>query len=244
MSGAAAALAAVAAALAAALVVPLRERLPTGPATPTLTGVSVEDPGWMRRHRLLLAPLGGVGAHLLLGGPAAPGAGVAVAVGCWVVLGRVEPPELRRRREAVRRDLPHVVTLLGAALRGGAAPADAVATVCRALPGPAADRLRTAAARLDLGVDPATVWTGLGDDPELAPLGRALARAHVTGAPVVATVERLAEELAQRARAEVEDRARTVGVRAAVPLGLCLLPAFLLVGVVPLVAGLLGELTR
>lgn len=234
-------LAVVAAAVAVALVVPVRERLPSRRATPD---PPVETGGWMRRHRLVLSLLAGVCGHLVLGGPAAPVAGVAGAVAAWVVLGRVEPLEVRRRREAVRRELPHVVTLLGAALRGGAAPAEAVAVVCRALPGPAADRLRVAVTRLDLGVDPASVWAGLGEDPELAPLGRALARAHTTGAPVVTTVDRLAEELAQRARAEVEDRARAVGVRAAVPLGLCLLPAFLLVGIVPLVAGLLGELTR
>jgi hypothetical protein len=35
----------------------------------------------------------------------------------------------------------------------------------------------------------------------------------------------------------VGTRARAVGVKAALPLGVCLLPAFVLVGVVPLVAG-------
>jgi hypothetical protein len=40
----------------------------------------------------------------------------------------------------------------------------------------------------------------------------------------------------------VEERARSVGVKAAVPLGLCLLPAFVLVGVVPLVVSLLTSL--
>ena len=48
---------------------------------------------------------------------------------------------------------------------------------------------------------------------------------------------RLAEDLRRAARADVETRARAVGVKAAVPLGVCLLPAFVLVGVVPLVAG-------
>jgi hypothetical protein len=40
----------------------------------------------------------------------------------------------------------------------------------------------------------------------------------------------------------VEDQARAVGVKAAVPLGLCLLPSFLLIGVVPVVIGLLRSL--
>lgn len=241
MTGPVGALAVLAAATAAALLPPARERLPG--AGPPVVGAA-DEAGWMRRQRPALALLSGVAAYLFVGGVAAPVAGVAAAIGAWLVLTRAEPPAVRRRREAVRRELPHVVTLLATALRSGSAPGEAVALVCRALPGPAADRLATTSARLALGVDPATVWSGLGEDPELAPLGRALARAHATGAPVVATVERLAEELAARSRAEVEDRARTVGVRAAVPLGLCLLPAFLLVGIVPLVAGLLGELAR
>ena len=37
-------------------------------------------------------------------------------------------------------------------------------------------------------------------------------------------------------------RARAVGVRAALPLGLCLLPSFLLLGIVPLVVGMLSDL--
>ena len=92
------------------------------------------------------------------------------------------------------------------------------------------------------GWTPTQVWADLATDPALGPLGRALARAHRTGAPVVPAVERLADELTRSARAEVEDRARAVGVKAAVPLGLCLLPAFVLIGIVPVVAGLLTSL--
>ncbi len=88
------------------------------------------------------------------------------------------------------------------------------------------------------------VWAELADsDAELAALGRAMSRAHQSGAPVVAAVERLADGLARTARADVEDRARAVGVKAAVPLGLCLLPAFVLIGIVPLVAGLMSTMT-
>ncbi len=155
-----------------------------------------------------------------------------------VVAARSEPRSVRLRREEVRRDLPHVVALLGAALRSGAAPTTALDVVRRALPGAAADVLAPVAARLALGTDPAEVWTVVARDPVLGPLGAALARAHRSGAPVVDAVERLSVELGRASRAEVEDRARAVGVRAAVPLGICLLPAFLLLGIVPLVAGL------
>jgi hypothetical protein len=69
-----------------------------------------------------------------------------------------------------------------------------------------------------------------------------MARAVETGASVSDALRRLAEDLQAVSRSEAEARARTVGVRAAAPLGLCLLPAFVLVGVVPLVAGTVASL--
>lgn len=239
MTGWAATLAALAAAATAALLLP-------APPRPVRLGrgrTRRTDPrGWLERHRLLWSCLAGLGAAVFLGGPLGPVAGVAGAAGAWVAIGRAEPPAEARRREALRRDLPHVVHLFATALSSGAAPTEALAVVAAALPGPAAEPLAAVHARLSLGLDPVRVWEGLGSESGLAPLGRAVARAHVTGAPVQRSVERLAEELGRAARSAVEDRARAVGVRAALPLGLCLLPAFLLIGIVPLVAALLSTL--
>ena len=157
-----------------------------------------------------------------------------------MVLGRAETPAQRERRVRVRAELPHVVGLLAAAVRGGLPPADALALVCVALPGPAADSLAPLPPRIALGVDPVEVWRSLEADAVLAPLGRTLGRSARTGEPVAEALDRLGAELAARARAETEDAARQVGVRAAVPLGLCLLPSFLLLGIVPVVAGLVS----
>ena len=226
------------AALAAALALPVLPALRPPPATSTASA----SPGVLHRHRLWWSLLAGAGGVAFVGGAAGPVAGLVVGVATWMVIGRAEPAEVRRRREQVRRDLPYVVDLLAATLRAGAAPGDGIAVVCAALPGPAAERLAGVAARLSLGLDPVAVWRALADDGPLGRLGRALARAHASGAPVVATVERLADELAAAARSETEDRARGVGVRAALPLGLCLLPAFVLLGIVPLVVALLSSL--
>ena len=132
--------------------------------------------------------------------------------------------------------------LLATTLRAGASPGAGVRRVCGALPGVAADRLAVVPDRLALGLDPVAVWDEVGRDPDLATLGRAMSRAQRSGAPVAETVQRVAEELAAAGRAELEDRARAVGVKAAVPLGLCLLPSFLLLGIVPMVAGLVSGL--
>ncbi len=218
---------------------PWRTRWPV----PSVPRSSHPTGGRLLQRRAILSLLAGAGAALFLGGPAAPVLGVGSAGLAWWSLGRSEPSHVRREREQVRRDLPHLVHLLGSALRAGTSPGEAVRLTCAALPGAAAARLRAVAEQLTLGADPGRVWESLASDSELAPLGRCLARAHETGAPVVSAVDRLADELGALARTEVEQRARTVGVRAALPLGLCLLPAFLLVGIVPLVVGLLSGIT-
>jgi Flp pilus assembly protein TadB len=231
--------AAVAAGAAVALLIPAAGR--PGPVTEVRAPVGPAR-DWLRRWRPLWMLLAGVAAAAFLGGAAGLAAAPVAAIGTWLVIERSEPARLRRDREQARRDLPHVVGLLADALRSGQPPDDALAVVVGALPGPASARLAEVVPRLRLGVDPGQVWSALSRDPALGPLGRALARAHRTGAPVVPAVERLADELARSARADVEDRARAVGVKAAVPLGLCLLPAFVLIGIVPVVAGLLTSL--
>jgi Flp pilus assembly protein TadB len=236
-------LGAAAAALTVALLLPVRPTVPLAPAAVPRAATPAEGGDWLRRWRLLWVALAALAAYVFLGGLpgllAAPAAGAAT----WVVIDRAEPAAVRRDRDAARRDLPHVVGLLADALRAGQSAPEALAVVAAALPGPASARLAAVVPRLRLGLDPATVFTDLAADPALAPLGRALARAHRTGAPVTATVDRLATELAGTARADLEDRARAIGVRAAVPLGLCLLPAFLLLGIVPVVAGLFAEMS-
>jgi Flp pilus assembly protein TadB len=184
----------------------------------------------------------GLGAAAFVSGVGGVVAGVVVTVLTWSWIGRVDPPSVRRERELAERDLPGVVHLLATALESGCDVAESLRLVCDALPGPATALVGAVPARLALGVPPDVAWRPVLDSEQLAPLGRAMVRAHRSGAPVTDEVARLADELERRTRSRVEDRARAVGVKAALPLGLCLLPSFLLLGVVPLVAGLLRSL--
>lgn len=188
------------------------------------------------RVRLPVAVLCAFGVSLLVGGPAGWVAGAAAGVIVWRVVGGLEPAAVRRRREALERGLPHVVDLLACCLSAGASPMAAVDLVARTVAAPMSDELDVVARRLQLGVEPVRVWRELRAHPQWGPLGRSLAQASETGASVSEAMHRLAEDLRRAMRSEVEARARGVGVRAAAPLGLCLLPAFVLVGVVPLVA--------
>ena len=194
------------------------------------------DKGLLRRGRGLWAALAGCAGWFFLPGALGGLAAVGLAYTVWTVAARAEPPGVRRRREEVRRGLPHVTRLLAIALAGGQAVPSALTQVAAALPGPASEELAAARSRLAIGVPALRVWEELATVPGLEALGRVFARAEVSGAPVAEVVSRLADELAAEARAGVEDRARSVGIKAAVPLGLCLLPSFLLIGIVPVVA--------
>lgn len=237
--GVALAVAGAAAALAVLLALPPPSRWLDGSPVPAGQGSVRGRPPWWRA---LLCGLAGCGAALVLGGPVGLLAGTGAAGAAWVILGRSETTAERDARAEAVRDLPHLVDLLAATLRSGAAPAAGLAAVCAACPGSAADRLEPVLARLRVGVPAAEVWRLLATDDVLAPLGHTLARADASGSSVADAVERLADDLEREALATVEDRARAVGVKAAVPLGLCLLPAFILIGIVPTVAGLLATL--
>ena len=75
----------------------------------------------------------------------------------------------------------------------------------------------------------------------LAAFARAAARSAGTGAALA----RVARTECARLRAELTDAAQARAQRAAVlitgPLGLCFLPAFLVLGIAPVVIGLAGE---
>jgi pilus assembly protein TadC len=213
---------------------PLRQRAHPSPVP--------DDRGWLWRGRLLWVALAAAGGATFASGQASVPAAVVAGFVTWRVLGRAEPSAVRRRREQAARDLPGLVHVLATALESGCDVGDAVRLVCDVLPGPAAERLATVPPRLALGMDPFDAWRPILDDPVLSPLGRAMVRAHRSGSPVTDEVARLADELGHRARLRTEERARTVGVKAAVPLGLCLLPSFVLIGIVPLVVGMLRSL--
>ena len=188
------------------------------------------------------AACAGCAVALLVGGPVALPAAVVAAAAAGMAVARMETPADRRRREQLEAGLPHLVDLLSACLGSGLAPGAAVEEVAAAVEGPVRDELSRVATRLRLGADPVTVWRELAQHPQLGRLGRCVVRAVDTGSGVAEAMTRLAEDLRRDARARIEGRARAVGVKAALPLGLCMLPAFVLVGVVPLVVGSLSAL--
>jgi pilus assembly protein TadC len=131
--------------------------------------------------------------------------------------------------------------LLAIALRAGLPVAAAAGLVAEALEGPLAEDLRRVAALCALGADPATAWSHFQDDPLWSEVARSAARAAESGSALSGLLRRVAEDR----RAEQEQYAQAAAQRASViamaPLGLCFLPAFVCLGIVPVVVGLLSR---
>lgn len=186
---------------------------------------------------LLAAVVVGLAVTRFVDGPGGWLAGVVVAGGLLRWFKTLEGAAERLRQEQMARDLPFVVDLLVACLQAGRAVSDALDAVADAWTGPLSRELRTASAQLALGSDPVAVWRTWANEPALEPLARAFARAARSGASVTASLEHAATDLRQRRRWAGQARARSVGVHTAAPLGLCFMPAFIVLGVVPTVIG-------
>ena len=207
-----------------------------GPAQPARRH-SEPSPGHQGLLRLTAVLAVGATAWALVPGGWGLAAAAAAGAVAWRRSRAWEPASSRRRRLRIEAELPWVVDLLTAALRVGLGPVEALERVAEVCHPVVRRELQVPLARLRLGADPVSVWTELAGHPELGRLGVTLRRATESGAPVVEALARLAADLRADRRAAVEVRVRRIEVKAAVPLGVCLLPAFVLLAVVPLVAG-------
>lgn len=141
-------------------------------------------------------------------------------------------------------ELAGVWELLAACLRAGMPVPVAVRAVAERLDGPAGQALRRTAELLALGADPAQAWQPALECPATARLARTARRSGRGGTALAESLTRLATEVRAGARERSEARAQRAGVLIAAPLGLCFLPAFLALGVVPVLIGLAAGLMR
>ena len=88
-----------------------------------------------------------------------------------------------------------------------------------------------------LGAPVETAWAPCLGDPVWAPVARAVIRAHYSGAALTDVLVHQAADRRRALRSDAHAAAQRAGIHAVLPLGVCFLPAFVLVGVVPVVAG-------
>lgn len=226
---------------AATLVLPsaaaVRSRLPRAePATPS-AGV----------RELWLSALAALACWLacavVVGGPSGVLAGLVTAACVYPAARRA----LRTRREdrpADPLELAGAWNLLAACLRAGMSMPVALRAVAEGMSAPAGPALRNTAELIALGADPEQAWQPAMNCDATVRLARAARRSGHSGAALAESLTELAEAVRAGARERSEARAQRAGVLIAGPLGLCFLPAFLAIGVVPVVIGLAQGLTQ
>lgn len=183
----------------------------------------------------------GVAVTIVVGGFAGIAAGLTTAAGADYGLRKLEPAEMRRTRESRAEELPLVLDLLGICLQAGMPLVAALETVAQARPGPFSRDLAVVAGLQRLGSTPADAWAELVGDADLSPVARAVTRSAESGSRLAAAFERMAAERRSSLTARAAARAQRAGVTAMAPLGLCFLPAFVSLGVVPIVLALAQE---
>jgi pilus assembly protein TadC len=127
-------------------------------------------------------------------------------------------------------------------LSAGMAVSAAASATAGSAPQPLSGLLRRAADLLALGADPAVAWAepDAGIDAPTRSLLRLARRSASSGAALAAAAADLAVQARHSASAAATAAAERAGVLIAGPLGLCFLPAFVCLGIVPVVAGLAG----
>ena len=141
-------------------------------------------------------------------------------------------------------DLPDLVELMVIAVRAGCVPAAALQIAARHAPTSLRPVLADVDHRLRRGRSFADALTAFSDalGPAATGFVDALATADRYGLALQPVLDRLSDDIRAERRAAAERDARTLAVRLAFPLVVCVLPAFTLVAIAPAVIGAISTL--
>lgn len=195
----------------------------------------------------LVAAIATAALALLLDGWRGAVIAVPLAAGArWLVTKLTPSQGPARSPEA--RSVAFVVDLLAGVLAAGSPPELAIERVAAAVTQHGSGSMRHAVeplARvgrlLRLGSEPAAAWASLHQVPGYGSVADSGRRCAASGARLASALTAVAEDLRARHQAEALARAERVGVWSLLPLGLCFLPAFVCLGVIPVILGVAGE---
>ena len=159
-----------------------------------------------------------------------------VGLAAWRFPAFVDGRVARRRRAAVDAELPQLLDLLAAASSAGLSASLALSRAAGALRGPLAEELSGVLRAVELGGRWRDELRAAADRLALPDLRRtvaALTRTETLGSSLTTSMQELAERVRVSRRAAVTERARTAPVKMLFPLVFLVLPAFLLLTVVP-----------
>jgi pilus assembly protein TadC len=151
----------------------------------------------------------------------------------------------RQRRRAIDRDVPLLLDVLSLASFAGLPPPAALRRAVSVVDGPLADEVRAALEDVELGARWRDRLLELAEEvpvPDLARTVAVLVRTESIGAPTAEPIAILADEVRAARRNDASERARKAPVQMLFPLVFLVLPAFLLLTVVPVLVATLGSI--
>lgn len=167
--------------------------------------------------------------------------------------GRAQRPRMagsrravRRRRKRIDEEVPDLLDLLAAGASAGLSAPVALRRACDALRGPLADELRASLEAVDMGRRWREELDSLAERLESRDLRRTVAvleRSESLGTPLNDSLVRLAADVRSSRAALAAERARKAPIKMLFPLVFLVLPAFLLLTVVPVLLSTIRSLS-
>jgi tight adherence protein C len=235
----------IAAVATAAAIVGLGSRRPSVVADLRSAGPAERRPLVGRRGSIAVLATAAIGlACLRVGGVAALAAPV-------LVLATLRAPAFlgaraaRRRLRAIECDVPLLLDVLSLASFAGSPPQAALERAVGAIDGPLAHELGVALEDVELGARWRDRLSSLSEQlpaPDLRRTIAVLVRTEGIGSSTAEPIAILAEDVRAARRAAASERARKAPVQMLFPLVFLVLPAFLLLTVVPVLVATLGSI--
>jgi pilus assembly protein TadC len=133
-------------------------------------------------------------------------------------------------------DLPQSLDLVYACVRAGQPLRHAIETVAEAMGPPISNLFGSVTNAISVGMSDAQAWQVLFDDPVAGLVARDFSRSATWGTSVTDILTQHSAGLRRQVRTQRLAGAKAIGVKSVLPLGICYLPAFMLIGVVPVIA--------
>jgi len=177
--------------------------------------------------------------------PSALPVAVLAAGGAYVIPDLVLARAARARIRRADAELPLFLDLLAAASSAGLAAPAAIKRASAGLRGPLSDELASATASVEVGGRWREELRAIADRLQLGDLSlavTAIARTESLGSSLAESMHELAEDVREARRSRAAERARKAPVKMLFPLVFMILPAFLLLTVVPVLIATLRSL--
>ncbi len=175
----------------------------------------------------------------------APWSLVLALFGGWLTVRSIallEPAAIRRTRLRMAYLAPDFAELIALSLESGLSLVESIEVSSEVVGEPVKPLAIEATGQLRLGAPPRDAFSSWHQVPALQPIANTIGNSIETGAQSSAALRSTALRLRRSRTNQVRRQVQAVGVRAALPIGLCFLPSFILGAVFPIAAQLFTSL--